>query len=45
MTYDDVIVRTAGLLVLLAAVGVATFSLAPGLWPGPLRGSSGRAAG
>lgn len=33
MTYDDVIVRTAGLLVLLAAVGVATFSLAPGLWP------------
>lgn len=33
MTYDDVIVRTAGLLVLLAAVGVATFALAPQLWP------------
>ena len=33
LTYDDVIVKTAGLLVLLGAVAVATFSLAPQLWP------------
>lgn len=33
MTYDDVIVRTAGLLGVLAVVAAATWQLAPGLWP------------
>ncbi len=32
MTYDDVIIRTAGLLVVLVAVAAATWVLAPGLW-------------
>ncbi|MCU1433162.1 MAG: hypothetical protein JWP95_2267 [Actinotalea sp.] len=33
MTYDDVIVKTGGLLVLLVAVAAATWFVAPGLWP------------
>lgn len=33
LTYDDVIVKTGGLLALLVAVAAATWSLAPGLWP------------
>lgn len=33
MTYDDVIVRTGGLLFLLVAVAAATWQLAPQLWP------------
>ena len=33
MTYDDVIVRTGGLLLLLVAVAAATWQMAPGLWP------------
>jgi uncharacterized YccA/Bax inhibitor family protein len=32
MTYDDVIVRTAGLLAVLVVVGAATWVFAPGLW-------------
>ena len=32
MTYDDVIMKTAGLLVVLVVVGAATWVLAPGLW-------------
>ncbi|WP_426594525.1 Bax inhibitor-1/YccA family protein [Cellulomonas sp. McL0617] len=32
MTYDDVIIRTAGLLAILVVVGAATWVLAPGLW-------------
>lgn len=32
MTYDDVIIRTAGLLTVLVVVGAATWVLAPGLW-------------
>jgi len=32
MTYDDVIVRTGGLLALLVVVAAATWTLAPGLW-------------
>src|SRR4051794_28517443 len=32
MTYDDVIVRTAGLLAVLVVVGAATWVLAPNLW-------------
>ncbi|MGN8246876.1 Bax inhibitor-1/YccA family protein [Cellulomonas soli] len=32
LTYDDVIVKTAGLLGLLVVVGAATWVLAPGLW-------------
>jgi uncharacterized YccA/Bax inhibitor family protein len=33
MTYDDVIVRTGGLLILLVAVAFATWQVAPFLWP------------
>ncbi|MDR0482220.1 MAG: Bax inhibitor-1/YccA family protein [Cellulomonadaceae bacterium] len=33
MTYDDVIVRTGGLLALLFVVAAATWHLAPGIWP------------
>ena len=32
MTYDDVIMKTAGLLAVLVVVGAATWVLAPGLW-------------
>lgn len=32
LTYDDVIVKTAGLLGLLVVTGAATWVLAPGLW-------------
>lgn len=32
MTYDDVIMKTGGLLALLVVVGAATWTLAPGLW-------------
>lgn len=32
LTYDDVIVKTTGLLVLLVATAAATWALAPGLW-------------
>ncbi|GAA3797109.1 Bax inhibitor-1/YccA family protein [Cellulomonas soli] len=32
LTYDDVIVKTAGLLALLVVTGAATWVLAPGLW-------------
>ncbi|MFI2365892.1 Bax inhibitor-1/YccA family protein [Promicromonospora sp. NPDC019610] len=32
LTYDDVIVKTGGLLALLVVVGAATWTLAPGLW-------------
>ncbi|WP_454043066.1 Bax inhibitor-1/YccA family protein [Cellulosimicrobium sp. Marseille-Q8652] len=33
LTYDDVIMKTGGLLALLVVVGAATWLLAPGLWP------------
>lgn len=33
LTYDDVIVKTGGLLALLVVVAAATWNLAPGLWP------------
>lgn len=33
LTYDDVIIKTGGLLALLVAVAAATWNLAPGLWP------------
>ena len=33
MTYDDVIVKTGGLLALLVAVAAVTWYVAPGLWP------------
>jgi uncharacterized YccA/Bax inhibitor family protein len=33
LTYDDVIVKTGGLLALLVIVGAATWQLAPGIWP------------
>lgn len=33
MTYDDVIVKTGGLLVLLVVVAAATWQLAPQIWP------------
>ncbi|MCC2334375.1 Bax inhibitor-1/YccA family protein [Cellulomonas wangsupingiae] len=32
LTYDDVIVKTGGLLALLTVVAAATWTLAPGLW-------------
>lgn len=32
LTYDDVIIKTGGLLALLVVVGAATWMLAPGLW-------------
>jgi len=32
MTYDDVIVKTGGLLALLVATGAVTWAVAPGLW-------------
>src|SRR4051794_30704731 len=32
MTYDDVIMRTAGLLTVLVVTAAATWALAPGLW-------------
>jgi uncharacterized YccA/Bax inhibitor family protein len=32
MTYDDVIMKTAGLLTVLVVVAAATWTLAPGLW-------------
>ncbi|GEA82410.1 Bax inhibitor-1/YccA family protein [Cellulomonas uda] len=32
LTYDDVIMKTGGLLALLVVVGAATWALAPGLW-------------
>ena len=32
LTYDDVIVKTGGLLALLVVVAATTFQLAPGLW-------------
>ena len=32
LTYDDVIVKTGGLLTLLVVVAAATWTLAPGLW-------------
>jgi len=32
MTYDDVIMKTAGLLTVLVVVAAATWALAPGLW-------------
>ncbi|WP_149202308.1 Bax inhibitor-1/YccA family protein [Actinotalea subterranea] len=33
MTYDDVIMKTGGLLALLVVVAAATWYVAPGLWP------------
>ncbi|GIG37898.1 Bax inhibitor-1/YccA family protein [Cellulomonas pakistanensis] len=33
LTYDDVIIKTGGLLALLVAVAAATWNFAPGLWP------------
>ena len=33
LTYDDVIVKTGGLLALLVVVAAATWNFAPGLWP------------
>jgi uncharacterized YccA/Bax inhibitor family protein len=33
LTYDDVIVKTGGLLAVLVVVAAATWYLAPGLWP------------
>lgn len=33
LTYDDVIMKTGGLLALLVVVGAATWVLAPGIWP------------
>ncbi|WP_166850064.1 Bax inhibitor-1/YccA family protein [Isoptericola sp. BMS4] len=33
LTYDDVIMKTGGLLALLVVVAAATWQLAPGLWP------------
>ncbi len=33
LSYDDVIVKTAGLLALLVTVAAATWFVAPGLWP------------
>ena len=33
LTYDDVIVKTGGLLALLVVVAAATWYVAPGLWP------------
>ncbi|MBU5423291.1 Bax inhibitor-1/YccA family protein [Cellulomonas hominis] len=33
LTYDDVIVKTGGLLALLVVVAAATWNLAPGIWP------------
>ncbi|MBX9245018.1 Bax inhibitor-1/YccA family protein [Actinotalea ferrariae] len=33
LTYDDVIVKTGGLLALLVVVAAATWFVAPGLWP------------
>ncbi|GGC15702.1 Bax inhibitor-1/YccA family protein [Cellulomonas carbonis] len=33
MTYDDVIMKTGGLLALLVVVAAATWFVAPGLWP------------
>lgn len=33
MTYDDVIVKTGGLLVLLVVVAAATWQIAPQIWP------------
>ena len=33
LTYDDVIIKTGGLLALLVVVGAATWQLAPQLWP------------
>lgn len=32
LTYDDVIMKTAGLLAILVVTGAATWVLAPGLW-------------
>jgi len=34
LTYDDVIMKTGGLLALLVVVGALTWQLAPGLWVG-----------
>ncbi|MCG7288051.1 Bax inhibitor-1/YccA family protein [Cellulomonas sp. ACRRI] len=33
LTYDDVIIKTGGLLALLVAVAAVTWNAAPGLWP------------
>jgi uncharacterized YccA/Bax inhibitor family protein len=33
LTYDDVIVKTAGLLAVLVVAGAATWYAAPGIWP------------
>ncbi|MET0433008.1 MAG: Bax inhibitor-1/YccA family protein [Cellulomonas sp.] len=33
LTYDDVIIKTGGLLALLVVVAAATWNVAPGLWP------------
>jgi uncharacterized YccA/Bax inhibitor family protein len=33
LTYDDVIIKTGGLLALLVVVAAATWTFAPGLWP------------
>jgi len=33
LTYDDVIMKTGGLLALLVVVGAATWVVAPGIWP------------
>jgi uncharacterized YccA/Bax inhibitor family protein len=33
LTYDDVIIKTGGLLALLIVVAAATWNFAPGLWP------------
>lgn len=33
LTYDDVIMKTGGLLALLVVVAAATWNFAPGLWP------------
>ena len=33
LIYDDVIMKTGGLLALLVVVGAATWTLAPGIWP------------
>ncbi|QAY68990.1 Bax inhibitor-1/YccA family protein [Xylanimonas protaetiae] len=33
LTYDDVIIKTGGLLALLVVVAAATWKLAPGIWP------------
>lgn len=33
LTYDDVVIKTGGLLALLVVVAAATWTMAPGIWP------------